>query len=160
MLVRTSHCDSKIPLPWMSGGDLKSPGRPARILVIDDCSGGREMISGILGCIGLDVETACDGREGVEQAIDAQRRGQPFAMVLMDMEMPRTDGYRATRRLRSLGYDRLVIALTSFTLDSTRAKCLKAGCDDHAAKPISFELLGGIVRRHLRHVGIDPKLLQ
>jgi len=121
-----------------------------RVLVADDSSDGRRMISGILGCLGLEVAVAENGRVACDAALSAWRRGEPFDLILMDLQMPVIDGYEATALLRASGYAGRVVALTSdCAFLGTHEKCLKAGCDGYATKPITFEMLDGVVRRYL-----------
>jgi CheY-like chemotaxis protein len=89
----------------------------------------------MLQLLGNDVRIAQDGIEAVEMA--EQFRPQ---VVLMDIGMPRLNGYEATRRIREQPWGRgmTVIALTGWGQDGDRAKSREAGCDGHLVKPIDL----------------------
>ncbi len=123
--------------------------RPGNILVVDDSSDGRAVISGVLRCIGFTVEIAKNGLEACEQALAASANGQPFDLIMMDMQMPVMDGYAATTRLRELGYSHRIAALTANSYEGAPEECLPAGCDDFANKPVTYEMLLGIAKRNL-----------
>jgi CheY-like chemotaxis protein len=108
----------------------------------------RRLISFHLREAGAEVVIAENGRVACDLVHDAEARGEPFAMVLMDIQMPVLDGYRATAELRRAGYRRPTIAVTAHTSPSDRARCRAAGCDDFLAKPLSRESLLETVRRH------------
>lgn len=123
-----------------------SEGRPrldgVKILLADDASDNRQLISRLLKLAGATVETAIDGGEAVEKAL-----GEDFDVILMDIQMPGTDGYEATHRLRDHGYKRPIIALTAHAMKEELERCLKAGCDYHLSKPIEYQNLLTSIRK-------------
>ncbi len=120
-----------------------------RVLVVEDVKLNRVLLSAMLRRSGAAVEMACDGQEGSDMALERQREGQPFDLVLMDMQMPVMDGYDATRRLRAEGYGHPVVALTAHAMAGDREKCLEAGCDDYATKPLDKVALLRICREQI-----------
>jgi signal transduction histidine kinase/CheY-like chemotaxis protein len=70
------------------------------------------------------------------RALEALRAGEPYDLVLMDLQMPVLDGYEATRGLRRAGYPGKVVALTAHALSQDRDEALRVGCDAHLTKPI------------------------
>ncbi len=110
-------------------------GSKRRILVVDDNRDAAASMAMMLQLLGNEVRTAHDGVEAVEAA--EQFRPE---VILMDVGMPRLNGYEATRRIREQpwGHDMAVIALTGWGQDGDRAKSKEAGCDGHLVKPVNL----------------------
>jgi signal transduction histidine kinase/DNA-binding NarL/FixJ family response regulator len=109
-----------------------------RILLAEDNETNRELIAAVLGQAGHEVVSVADGAAACEAA-----RERHFDVILMDVQMPVTDGYAATRAIRAQGANQRtpIIALTANTLPEEAARCRKAGMDRHVAKPVEWPRL-------------------
>ena len=110
-----------------------------RILLVEDNDMNRDMLGRRLRRLGYDVDEAVDGIE----ALDAASRGPD--LVLMDLSLPKLDGWEVTRRLKSNDATRgiPVIALTAHVMAGDRERALQAGCDEFETKPVEFSRLIG-----------------
>ena len=123
-----------------------------RILLVEDNAVNRTVALGLLKTLGLRADTADDG----EEAVAALERA-PYDLVLMDCQMPKMDGYEATRRIRRMegpAGATVVVAMTAHAMSGDRLKCLEAGMNDHIAKPVSRSALVGVLRRWLPKTAI------
>jgi CheY-like chemotaxis protein len=106
---------------------------PHRILIADDNADSAESMGMLLRLMGNDVRIASDGLEAVEQAASFQPD-----IVLMDIGMPRLDGYEAARRIRNQDWSRdtLLVAVTGWGPSDDSEEATAAGFDHHFTKPL------------------------
>ena len=148
---------AELPLPRSSQSPPVAPSNPfeasglegARVLVVED-----NPVNMLIGVAMLErwrvvVSQARDGREALATIQAAADLGQPFDVVLMDVQMPVMGGHEATRALRTTEAGRTlpVVALTAAALVAEREEALKAGMDDFLTKPIDAERLHATLLR-------------
>ncbi len=106
-----------------------------RILVVDDNHDSARTMARLLTLLGNEVHTAYDGIEAVEAAEEFRPE-----VILMDVGMPRLNGYEATRRIREQpwGQSITIIALTGWGQEGDRVQSREAGCDGHLVKPVDM----------------------
>jgi CheY-like chemotaxis protein len=109
-----------------------------RLLLVEDNLMNRDMLSRRLARKGFEVLIAVDGEEGIAMVFEHLPD-----LVLMDMSLPKLDGWEATRRLKADERTRHipVIALTAHAMQSDLEKAVAAGCDDYDTKPVELERL-------------------
>ena len=116
------------------------------ILVVDDYSDNRTLLSAWLRAKGYKVVEAQDGKEGVLQA----NRSHPD-LILMDLAMPELDGVEATRQLRQRRtFSRTpIFAISAYATHDVKADALAAGCTEVIAKPLDLASLLGKIQSAL-----------
>ncbi len=116
------------------------PSEP-RVLLVEDQPSNRTVISLMLEAIGVTVETAEDGQAGVEKASEGS-----YDLILMDLKMPRLDGYEATRQIRSQGVETPIVALSAKVLNEVENHQISEMFDDFLTKPVDSQRLSETVK--------------
>ncbi|HET8744362.1 MAG TPA: response regulator [Ramlibacter sp.] len=112
----------------------------ARVLLVEDNAVNQQVASELLQAAGVTVAIADNGELAVQRV-----RDQRFDLVLMDMQMPVMDGLTATERIRALGQDVPIVAMTANAMAGDRERCLAAGMNDFLSKPIHPQELYRVV---------------
>ncbi|WP_374499075.1 7TM diverse intracellular signaling domain-containing protein [Zoogloea sp.] len=139
------------PAMSVEGGDvaedmLRRIGTGARILLVEDEPINQEVSRELLRIAGLEVDLAEDGAQAVALA-----ERNVYDLILMDLQMPRMNGFEAARAIRALpGRPRTpIVALTANAFEQDRLACIEAGMDDHIGKPVAAEPFFALLLRWL-----------
>jgi two-component system, chemotaxis family, chemotaxis protein CheY len=116
----------------------------ARVLIIDDSSFQRRILSSLLEGLGHTVLTAVNGREGLYTAV----REKPD-LIITDLLMPDLDGFAFLREAKTAGVTMPVLILTSDIQTATKNKCLALGAAGVMNKPVKKESLSRMVQQVL-----------
>ena len=118
----------------------------SRILLIEDNRANRRLIGDHLRRAGYDVEMVETADEGIPLALTGE-----FDLVIMDIQLPGTDGLTATRLLRAnpITRDVPILAVTAHAMRGDERRILEAGCNGYLTKPISHRTFLAEVARHV-----------
>ena len=122
----------------------------SQILLVEDNVLNQKIITGILKPSGINIDIASDGLEGVNKF--KSKKDQPD-LILMDIQMPRLNGFEAARRLRAAPQFASVpiIALTAFAMPGDRERCLEAGMNEYLSKPVRLKELVQTIEKLIGH---------
>ncbi len=119
------------------------------VLLVEDNPVNRMLAERVLAKLGFSVDTAIDGSEAIPLV-----RMKRYDAILMDIQMPKMDGYAATALIRALPADigkRIpIIAMTANAMEGDRERCLASGMDDYIAKPFNQEQLKRVLEQWCR----------
>ncbi len=121
--------------------------KQGHVLVVDDNAANQKVAARMIERLGYQVDVAGTGAEAVAMVANGR-----YDAVLMDCQMPETDGYEASRRIRrgERGGHRVpIIAVTADDVDGERDRCLSAGMDDYISKPLKLPIVAAVLERWL-----------
>ncbi|HEY1079059.1 MAG TPA: ATP-binding protein, partial [Bdellovibrio sp.] len=131
------------------GPKPRAADKKIKILIVDDTEDNRTLFTHYLKNGPYEIIEAENGLEAVDKI-----KSEQFDIVFMDVQMPEMDGYTATGQIRAWENNvhkghLPIIALTAHALSEDRQKSLRAGCDEHIAKPFKKDTLLGVINRYL-----------
>ncbi|MDZ8118173.1 hybrid sensor histidine kinase/response regulator [Pontiella agarivorans] len=142
---KTVHAQPTVELSTIKNAGTR------RILVTEDNIVNQTVAKRMLAKGGYEVDVAENG----EIALNKVKDGATYDLIFMDCQMPRMDGYEASRQIRKLEEDTPagshvpIIALTANAMQGDREKCISAGMDDYIPKPVKKEALFDMINRYV-----------
>jgi CheY-like chemotaxis protein len=117
-----------------------------RVLLVEDDQDNSDLLTLQLEILGYEVSKASDGVEAVEMATS-----DPPDIIIMDMLIPKMDGFEACARIRShpKTHNTPILAMTALARDKDRDRCIASGCNDYLAKPFTRRELNERIRKLL-----------
>ena len=128
--------------------EMTRPFHGAHILVVEDNTTNQLVARGFLEKMALVVDIASDGQEALDKIAS-----QDYDLIFMDLQMPKMDGFEATRKIRSMerGHNLPIIAMTAAVMQKDKDASKAAGMNAHIAKPINREELVSVLMTWLPH---------
>ena len=124
-----------------------NPSQTVDILVVEDYPDNRELIMFMLDTLGYQADSVNNGQEALDRLAQ-----QEYKIILMDCQMPKLDGYQATKAIRQREGERqtIIIGLTAHAMEGDRQKCLNAGMDEYITKPVDLQKLTATLQKWLK----------
>ena len=118
-----------------------------RVLLVEDNESTIDVVQMELAWMGYETTIAKDGLEAIESVI-----AQPPDLIIMDIQLPKMNGFEAVRRIRAIpaARDIPILAATAKALHGDEEKCTAAGCDGYIAKPFTHRELQAAIERILK----------
>jgi CheY-like chemotaxis protein len=114
------------------------------ILVVEDNHISFKLISAVLSQVQATVVHASNGRKAIEMC----ESDTHYDLVLMDMQMPEVNGLEATREIKRIRPELVIVATTANVYAEDELACRKAGCDAFIAKPLDFKKMFELMRTY------------
>jgi two-component system cell cycle response regulator DivK len=120
---------------------------PRKILIVEDNHDNRELVVNVLKNKGYITAEAIDGEEALEKAVSEKPD-----LILLDISLPKLDGYEVVRRLKSIEEfrDTPVVAFTAHAMKGDREKVIVAGFEGYISKPVNIRELPDQIRSFIR----------
>ncbi|XP_034684108.1 two-component response regulator 24-like [Vitis riparia] len=115
-------------------------------LVVDDDTIIQKIHKALLTKLGLEVNVVANGKE----VLDLYRSGTSFDLIFMDMEMPIMDGPEATKELRAMGVQSIIMGVTSRDLDSEKEAFIASGLNDCYMKPLTISKISSLLQELMK----------
>jgi signal transduction histidine kinase/CheY-like chemotaxis protein/HPt (histidine-containing phosphotransfer) domain-containing protein len=132
----------------LSAQEEAVPLQKITVLIAEDNPMNQQLISHLMKSWGIDYVLVNNGKEVVEEL-----KKRPYSIILMDIQMPGMDGYKATEIIRNeLKLSIPVIAMTAHAMSGEREKCLQLGMNDYVSKPIKETVLYNMIGRHAQNL--------
>ncbi|MCZ4695998.1 PAS domain-containing sensor histidine kinase [Ancylomarina euxinus] len=119
-----------------------------KVLIVEDDKISMSFIKLLLEPISRQIILAKNG----EEAVRLYYENQDVDLILMDIKMPELDGYEATRQIRHVNKDVIIIAQTAYSLLGDRDKSIESGCNDYITKPIFKDKLMILIAKYFNHL--------
>ena len=126
----------------------KDPSRPRSVLIVDDVSSNRRLLSRLLENNGDTCQQAVDGEDCLKKASAASEEDHRFDIILLDYEMPNMNGPTCAKKLRAWGCSSLIVGLTGNCLAEDVQHFKESGADDVLPKPFKLNALQDIWEKH------------
>ncbi|WP_338357970.1 PAS domain S-box protein [Yeosuana marina] len=118
--------------------------RDLKILIADDDENSKLLISELVNRYSKEILFANDGFEAIETC----KNNPDIDLILMDIKMPKINGYEAAKEIRKFNKDIIIISQTAFGLAKDREKALESGCNDYISKPIKKDSLLNLLEKY------------
>jgi len=119
-----------------------------KILIVEDDEANQELLAAMVQIYSVECDIAENGIEAIKKV----QENDDYALIFMDLNMPKMDGLDATREIRKLDSKKsniIIVALTANVMQGDKEKCLAAGVNDYVKKPISLKTLRETLQKWL-----------
>jgi hypothetical protein len=127
-----------------TGEDKYQPVRKLKMLIVEDDEVSKMLLDETIKGIGDEILSARTG----EEAVNICHNNPDIDLVLMDIRIPKIDGYEATEQIREFNKDVIIIAQTAYGLSGDKEKSIASGCNDYIAKPINQDELTVLMQKY------------